>query len=37
MTLVDANTFGERLTHAGFEDVRVDCQPSVFKFVARRP
>ena len=36
MVVVDPETFPERLTAAGFEDVQVDSNPHAFRFRARR-
>jgi hypothetical protein len=37
MVLVDPNTFAERLTRAGFEEVDVKKAQKAFRFRARRP
>jgi SAM-dependent methyltransferase len=36
MVLVDPGTFAERLSTAGFRDVRVEVNPYAFRFFARR-
>jgi SAM-dependent methyltransferase len=35
--LVDPETFSDRLSAAGFQDVQVDVNPYAFRFRARKP
>ena len=37
MTVVEPETFADRLSSAGFEDARVDANPYAFRFRARKP
>ena len=37
MTIVDPNTFPNRLLSAGFVDVQIDMNQNAFRFCARRP
>jgi SAM-dependent methyltransferase len=37
MTIVDPNTFPNRLLSAGFVDVQIDMNQNAFRFHARRP